>query len=59
VATSSTVTAVFIIQIAAALFLKGSVNKLFALVAALQIIIYFPIYTVDYPALVEIFIEAL
>jgi hypothetical protein len=29
------VTAVFIIQIAAALLLKGSVNKLFALVAAL------------------------
>ena len=48
-----------IIQIVAAIFLKGSKVHLIKLISLMQIMVYFPIYRVDAPANLQIFLKAL
>lgn len=46
-------------MIVSAVFMKAGGQKLIMLLMAIQIISYFPLYKVDYPAELELYIEAL
>ena len=53
------VTSIMIIQFVVSIMLKGSIQYLFMMVLSIQIIVYFPIYTVDIQPNTLIFLEAL
>lgn len=55
----NTAKALLIIQFAIMMVLKGQKDKLWAMLLALQVIVYLPIYAVDYPGNVQIFLKAL
>lgn len=58
-AQENTLKALMLIQIIAALLLKGSKNRLYSMIYALQMMVYTPIFKVTIPANLIIFLTAI